>query len=83
MAGDQQSYLSETLPDKVLKRYRLQNFRNSIFFLHQPPPDAPATLLQERTHSAWRRIKFDELLAHNSPCACTIGNAAMEARLFY
>ncbi|MEO8767066.1 MAG: ATP-dependent DNA helicase RecG [Nitrosospira sp.] len=61
--GDQQSYLSETLPDKVLKRYRLQSFGNSIFFLHQPPPDASATLLQERTHPAWRRIKFDELLA--------------------
>jgi len=61
--GDQQSYLSETLPDTVLKHYRLQSFRNSIIFLHQPPPDASATLLQERTHPAWRRIKFDELLA--------------------
>lgn len=61
--GDQQSYLSEILPDKVLKHYRLQSFRNSIFFLHQPPPDASAALLEERTHPAWRRIKFDELLA--------------------
>ena len=61
--GDQQSYLSETLPDTVLKRYRLHSFRNSILLLHQPPPDASATLLQERTHPAWRRIKFDELLA--------------------
>ncbi|SCY49460.1 ATP-dependent DNA helicase RecG [Nitrosospira sp. Nsp13] len=61
--GDQQSYLSETLPDTVLRHYRLQGFRDSVIFLHQPLPDASATLLQERTHPAWRRIKFDELLA--------------------
>jgi ATP-dependent DNA helicase RecG len=60
---DQQRYLSETLPDRILKYYGLQSLRNSIFFLHQPPPDAPSVLLQERTHPAWRRIKFDELLA--------------------
>ena len=60
---DQQRYLSETLPDEILKYYGLQSLRNSIFFLHQPPPDAPSVLLQERTHPAWRRIKFDELLA--------------------
>ncbi|MDN5934713.1 MAG: ATP-dependent DNA helicase RecG [Nitrosospira sp.] len=56
-------YLSEILPDTILRRYRLKNFRDSIFFLHQPLPDASAILLQERTHPAWRRIKFDELLA--------------------
>lgn len=61
--GDQQNHLSETLPDMVLKRYRLQDFRDSVIFLHQPLPDASATLLRERTHPAWRRIKFDELLA--------------------
>jgi len=32
-------------------------------FLHQPPSNASAHLLQERTHPAWFRIKFDELLA--------------------
>ncbi|MEO7320417.1 MAG: ATP-dependent DNA helicase RecG [Nitrosospira sp.] len=61
--GDQQGYLSETLPDTILKQYRLHSFRSSILLLHQPPPDASATLLQQRTHPAWRRIKFDELLA--------------------
>jgi ATP-dependent DNA helicase RecG len=53
----------ETLPEAVLKRYRLPGFRDSVFFLHNPPPDAPMLLLQQRTHPAWRRIKFDELLA--------------------
>jgi ATP-dependent DNA helicase RecG len=56
-------YLSETLPDEVLGRHRLQGFADSVLFLHQPPPDAPADLLQERTHPAWQRVKFDELLA--------------------
>ena len=61
-AGNQ-PYLSETLPEEVLRRHHLQGFADSVFFLHQPPPDAPADLLQERTHPAWRRVKFDELLA--------------------
>ncbi|SFN97748.1 ATP-dependent DNA helicase RecG [Nitrosospira briensis] len=58
-----QNYLRETLPDTILRRYRLQSFRDSVIFLHEPSPDASATLLQERAHPAWRRIKFDELLA--------------------
>jgi ATP-dependent DNA helicase RecG len=62
-AGSQWDYLSETLPDTVLTHYQLQSFKDSVLFLHQPPPDAPVALLQERTHPAWRRIKFDELLA--------------------
>ena len=61
-AGNQPC-LSETLPEEVLRRHHLQGFADSVFFLHQPPPDAPADLLQERTHPAWRRVKFDELLA--------------------
>ncbi|MGH8683724.1 MAG: ATP-dependent DNA helicase RecG, partial [Nitrosospira sp.] len=62
-SGDHPVHLSEILPDMLLKHYRLPNFRDSIFFLHQPLPDTSAALLQERTHPAWRRIKFDELLA--------------------
>src|SRR5687768_8817077 len=58
-----QNYLQETLPDTILRRYRLQSFKDSVIFLHQPSPDASATLLQGRAHPALRRIKFDELLA--------------------
>ena len=61
--SDKQQHVWETLPETVLKRYRLPCFRDSILFLHNPPPDAPTTLLQQRTHPAWQRIKFDELLA--------------------
>ena len=61
--GENAGNLVETLPEAMLQQYRLNGFRESVLFLHQPPPDASATLLQERTHPAWRRIKFDELLA--------------------
>lgn len=61
--GSRPAPLEETLPESVLTRYRLPGFRESILFLHQPPPDASAASLQDRTHPAWRRIKFDELLA--------------------
>lgn len=57
------SDLSETLPNKILEHCRLPGFRDSVMFLHQPPSNVSAQLLQERTHPAWRRIKFDELLA--------------------
>jgi ATP-dependent DNA helicase RecG len=55
--------LSETIPVKTLKDYRLNGFRDSIMFLHQPTSNVPVHLLEERIHPAWSRIKFDELLA--------------------
>lgn len=55
--------LTETLPERIVKQYRLTSFGDSIEYLHHPPPDAPVEALQARTHPAWRRIKFDELLA--------------------
>ena len=38
-------------------------FRQAIDALHHPAPDAIADDLIARTHPAWQRIKFDELLA--------------------
>jgi ATP-dependent DNA helicase RecG len=34
-----------------------------VHLLHAPPPGVAAAALQQRTHPAWRRIKFDEILA--------------------
>jgi ATP-dependent DNA helicase RecG len=34
-----------------------------VRYLHEPPPDVSLAALDERTHPAWRRLKFDELLA--------------------
>jgi len=55
--------LSDTLPDDVIKALRLARFREAVLFLHNPPPAVAQHELQERRHPAWRRIKFDELLA--------------------
>jgi ATP-dependent DNA helicase RecG len=55
--------LSDTLPDVLLQRLHLAGFAESVKLLHNPAPDISANSLEERSHSAWRRIKFDELLA--------------------
>lgn len=55
--------LTDTLPQAVLDRYDLMEFREAIRTLHRPPPNIRLADLLEREHPAWRRIKFDELLA--------------------
>lgn len=55
--------LHETLPVPIIERYGLRGFGESLECLHHPPPDVSLEALQARTHPAWRRIKFDELLA--------------------
>lgn len=55
--------LNDTLPDELLQRLRLAGFAESVHLLHSPTPDISANSLEERNHAAWRRIKFDELLA--------------------
>ena len=57
------SDLEDTLPREMLGELQLPGFRESVTFLHHPPPAAEQTALQSRTHPAWRRVKFDELLA--------------------
>lgn len=55
--------LSDTLPEKERQRLKLPSFAESLALLHQPKPDTPVESLIGRSHPAWRRIKFDELLA--------------------
>lgn len=55
--------LTEVLPEAVRKRYRLWPLSEALRYLHHPPADAPSGALSERTHPAWMRIRFDELLA--------------------
>jgi ATP-dependent DNA helicase RecG len=35
----------------------------SLRWLHQPPPDAPLSAIEDRSHPACRRLAFEELLA--------------------
>ncbi|MGE3678121.1 MAG: ATP-dependent DNA helicase RecG [Burkholderiales bacterium] len=55
--------LDETLPAALLARHALPGFAASVRALHRPPPGADVDALEGRTHEAWRRMKFDELLA--------------------
>ena len=55
--------LPDTLPPEILKKLALPSFADSVKLLHNPPPDVDEDALLERTHPAWHRIKFDELLA--------------------
>ena len=55
--------LDETLPEAIRARYELAPFAQSIRLLHLPPPGADVESLEKRCHPAWRRMKFDELLA--------------------
>ena len=55
--------LSDPLPDSMRRKLRLEPFMDAVRYLHNPPPDADALALASHAHPAWRRIKFDELLA--------------------
>ena len=60
------SDLEDTLPPAVREAAgiaRLEEFAAAVMTLHRPPPDADERALALGTHPAWRRIKFDELLA--------------------
>ena len=58
-----ESELDDTVPTALLKKYRLPGFGESVRLLHRPPPGTDIHPLVERTHAAWQRMKFDELLA--------------------
>ncbi len=55
--------LGDTLPEAVRAERGLEPFAPSVLQLHRPLPAVDPTALEARTHPAWRRMKFDELLA--------------------
>ena len=55
--------LDDTLPESLRRGLGLAEFAPSVRFLHRPPPGMAPEELVNRTHPAWRRVKFDELLA--------------------
>ncbi len=56
-------YLKETLPAAQIRAFSLLSFEKSVRTLHAPTPEDSLYALEARTHAAWQRIKFDELLA--------------------
>jgi ATP-dependent DNA helicase RecG len=55
--------VDDTLPVELRSRLGLAEFGDSVKLLHRPPPGTDLGALANRTHPAWRRVKFDELLA--------------------
>ncbi len=55
--------LDDTLPEDVRRRLGLCDFREAVDTLHHPRPGADPAALSGRRLPAWRRVKFDELLA--------------------
>lgn len=54
--------LDDTLPPSVRQQYDLWEFAHAVRALHYPAAEQSQALLNQ-THPAWKRIKFDELLA--------------------
>jgi ATP-dependent DNA helicase RecG len=54
--------LQEVLPADVLPP-GLPTLRDALQLLHQPPADVAPAALQDHSHPAWQRLKFEELLA--------------------
>ena len=55
--------LEDPLPEELRRRYGFVPFAECVRLLHRPPPSEDADALTQRSHPAWQRIKFDELLA--------------------
>ncbi len=55
--------LPELLDSAWCAQHGLPPLADAVRLLHAPPPGVPEVELQVRDHPAWRRIKFDEVLA--------------------
>ncbi|MFP5390612.1 MAG: ATP-dependent DNA helicase RecG [Gammaproteobacteria bacterium] len=53
----------DTLPQALVARMRLADFEPAVRLLHSPPQEIDPNALLDRSHPAWVRMKFDELLA--------------------
>ena len=69
--------LHEVLPAHVLPP-GLPTLAEAVRALHEPPPGAALAALEDRSHPAWQRLKFEELLAQQLAQAQAV---AVRARL--
>jgi ATP-dependent DNA helicase RecG len=54
--------LAEILPPEVVPA-GMASLRDALLFLHHPSPDVSLATLEDHSHPAWQRLKFEELLA--------------------
>lgn len=57
------AHLNEILPIKWLNHLQLPSLSQALKLLHNPPINQSILAIQDRTHPAWKRIQFEELLA--------------------
>ena len=57
--------LDELLPEELVRRYDWPGVVAALTYIHRPPVDAPLEALNETRHPAYRRLAFEELLAHH------------------
>ena len=54
--------LSELLPAEAVPA-GMMSLRDALDFLHHPAPNVGTAALEDHSHPAWQRLKFEELLA--------------------
>ncbi len=57
--------LAELLPEAIRSQWRLPELKESLRYLHNPPPNANIEAMSEGKHPAQRRLVIEELLAHH------------------
>jgi ATP-dependent DNA helicase RecG len=61
--ADERGELRDTLPPALCAAHALMPFDAAVRMLHLPPAALSPEALEQRNAAAWRRIRFDELLA--------------------
>lgn len=56
--------LAELLPELILTEKQMPTLKQALLFIHQPPVDTKLSDFQEARHPAYKRLIFEELLAH-------------------
>lgn len=75
----QRAPLQELLPSDAVPS-GLPTLKEALQFLHHPPPKVALATLEDHTHPAWQRLKFEELLAQQlSQHKAQIERAALRA----
>lgn len=55
----------ELLPAELIIELNLPTLKDSLHFLHHPPPNAPVLLIEEKEHPCQQRLALEELLSHH------------------
>jgi len=69
---------SQALEDRHIAPLCLPTLAEAVHTLHHPPSDADKAALRDRTHPAWRRVKFEELLTQQLSLSSLRTNRCMQ-----